>query len=274
MQLDATDVLGGELNERRQTHPDGSVERWRDVVNYEGRYRVSDRGRVKSVAWTVRSSDGHVYQVRGRVLSPRANRRGHLHVGLSKDGARRMWAVHRVVLLAFRGPPPPGMECRHFPDRNPANNRPENLQWGTRAENVADMVVHGTAPIGERNASAKIKDVDVGAIHVAYRSGETSTAIAGRYEVDPHTVRNVLNGHAFPHCQPTGRTKMRQRGPLPGQGVGEQNSNAKLTEEAVREIRRLRAAGGYTLGRLARMFGVHLSLIGYVVQGKIWRHVS
>ena len=69
---------------------------------------------------------------------------GYLQVNLANaDGHKSIW-VHQLVLRAFVGPCPDGMECRHFPDRDPTNNRPENLQWGTPKRNQADKVIHGT----------------------------------------------------------------------------------------------------------------------------------
>jgi len=47
------------------------------------------------------------------------------------------------------------MEACHFPDRNPANNRLDNLRWGTRKENYDDSVKHGTAYLGL--VSAKLR---------------------------------------------------------------------------------------------------------------------
>lgn len=43
--------------------------------------------------------------------------------------------VHRLVCEAFHGPCPPGMETMHR-DENGLNNRPENLEWGTRKDNL------------------------------------------------------------------------------------------------------------------------------------------
>lgn len=54
--------------------------------------------------------------------------------------------VHRLVLEAFVGPCPEGMECRHFPDRDTANNHLGNVSWGTRQQNMADKKIHGTSP--------------------------------------------------------------------------------------------------------------------------------
>jgi hypothetical protein len=54
---------------------------------------------------------------------------------------------------------------------------------------------------------------------------------------------------------------------------GERQGLAKLTEAKVHEIRRLRSEG-YTLAAIGGIMGVHLSNIGYIVNGQTWRHVS
>jgi hypothetical protein len=77
------------------------------------------------------------------------------HGGLRQYGGKPIWGVwvekhhrhiivfqghtkkvHRLVCEAFNGPPPsPGLDCEHI-DENPRNNRPENLRWATRKENL------------------------------------------------------------------------------------------------------------------------------------------
>lgn len=80
----------------------------------------------------------------------------HIREGGRCKGYPRL--VHRLVLEAFVGPCPEGMECRHFPDRNPRNNRRENLRWGTPVENAHDQVVHGTKAdqSGENSSAARL----------------------------------------------------------------------------------------------------------------------
>lgn len=51
--------------------------------------------------------------------------------------AGQNYFVHQLVLLAFVGPCPPGLECRHLDD-NPRNNRIDNLAYGTHKENGSD----------------------------------------------------------------------------------------------------------------------------------------
>lgn len=117
------------------------AERWRPISGHEGRYEVSDLGRVRSLAQT--TSDGR--RLKARVLKGRPQRSGHLSVPLTAGGVTRNALVHRLVLIAFVGPPPAGMHALHS-DGNPGNNRLANLRWGTPSENSLDAVRHGAHP--------------------------------------------------------------------------------------------------------------------------------
>lgn len=63
--------------------------------------------------------------------------------------------VHSVVLLAFVGPRPDGMQCCHN-DGNPKNASLSNLRWDTAHANHADRNKHGTSNAGERNGMRKL----------------------------------------------------------------------------------------------------------------------
>lgn len=69
---------------------------------------------------------------------------GYEQVKLYEDGTHRFRRVHHLVLEAFVGPRPAGMETRHLNGVR-ADNRLENLAWGTPTENAADKIRHGTA---------------------------------------------------------------------------------------------------------------------------------
>src|SRR5690606_11217835 len=58
------------------------------------------------------------------------------------DGGKS-YRVHRLVMEAFVGPLPEGMEVRHLDD-DPDNNALSNLVYGTRSENLEDRVRLGT----------------------------------------------------------------------------------------------------------------------------------
>lgn len=119
--------------------PKQPLEQWRPVPGYPG-YEVSDLGRVMSYR-----------RSRPKVLRQGVHPKGYLRVGLygeSRDGARYRYSpntltVHQLVMQAFVGPCPDGMEIRHL-DGDPTNNALSNLRYGTHAENVADSIEHGT----------------------------------------------------------------------------------------------------------------------------------
>lgn len=125
-------------------HDSVPAENWAPIPGYEGFYEVSDQGRVRSLPRTVPMSDGRTYRIKGRLLNPAWNGR-YFHVVMSSSGKETMDLIHRLVLKAFRGPPPSDdMQCRHL-DGNAKNNRLDNLCWGTAEENARDRSVHGTA---------------------------------------------------------------------------------------------------------------------------------
>ena len=70
-------------------------------------------------------------------------------VNLCRDGKKKAHRIHRLVLEAFVGPCPEGMECRHKDD-DKSNNRLDNLSWGTRMENAADRIANGNQWRGEQ----------------------------------------------------------------------------------------------------------------------------
>jgi hypothetical protein len=114
------------------------METWRAVPGYEGLYDVSDHGRVRS--WHQRWPSTPV----PRLLKMPPDKQGRLHVTLHKDGVQTVVHVHRLVMNAFVGPLPAGMETRHLDGDYTNNHWPSNLVYGTRAENQQDSINHGT----------------------------------------------------------------------------------------------------------------------------------
>lgn len=115
-------------------------ENWRHVVGYEGLYKVSDLGRVRSVDRT---------DLRGRVLLGRLLRpqvlddAGRIGVCLSREGTKRTVRISVLVLESFVEPRPDGLVCCHN-DGDLNNNSLGNLRWDTSSANALDAVRHGT----------------------------------------------------------------------------------------------------------------------------------
>lgn len=122
------------------------TETWRPIPGYEGWYEVSDQGRVRGVerrVWHGRNRWGKgFWRLKpAHLLKPALTRR-YYRVSLQREGVSRQFAVHRLVLSAFVGHCPPGMEGCHADDDR-TNNRLDNLRWDTKSENVLDQVRNG-----------------------------------------------------------------------------------------------------------------------------------
>ena len=121
-----------------------ALERWRDVIGFEGFYQVSDLGRVRSVDRVVPHGKGGVAKMVGKVLrfNP-LSKGGYFLVGLNNNGKRKCVLVHRLVLAAWVGPCSEGCEARHGPN-GVADNSVDNLSYGTHSENTLDKRRDGT----------------------------------------------------------------------------------------------------------------------------------
>lgn len=165
---------------------------WLPVPGYEGYYEVSDQGRVRSVERLVNAPQcGGTQLKRGRVLRP-GLRNHYLSVILQREGKRTNYTVHQIVAAAFIGPCPSGMEVRHGPNGK-TDNRPSNLTYGTRAENMADKRRDGTWQGGSAHHAAKLTEQTVAAARTARATGESVTSLAKRHGVAYATMWDALN---------------------------------------------------------------------------------
>lgn len=94
-------------------------EEWRDIPNYPG-YQASSLGRIRST----------------KLLKPTygcKNNRGYLSIKIKG----KINQVHRLVLFAFKGLPSENKVCDHI-NRNPIDNKIENLRWTSQQENLCN----------------------------------------------------------------------------------------------------------------------------------------
>jgi hypothetical protein len=175
---------------------------YREVVGHPG-YRVGSDGTYwtrwrhkRRKGW----KDGFESQLSGewKELRPHVDRKGYLSGRFTTRGKTISIRLHRVVLVAFVGPQPIGMECRHL-DGDKRNNRLGNLCWGTREENAQDSIRHGTFSRrsrnrGANNGSARLNEGDVREIRRLRVGGVRVKEIAARFRIHVVHAYAILRG--------------------------------------------------------------------------------
>jgi hypothetical protein len=151
------------------------IEEWRPVVGYEGRYEASSHGRVRSLGFYSGNRWGTKTWRAGRTLTAfRVQGHGYYAVTLTDGETQTDERLHRIVLRAFVGEPPPDRPNGLHEDDDPANNRVENLRWGTRTDNAYDSVANGS------HVQARKQTCDLGHLLIAPNLVESNAAVGHR----------------------------------------------------------------------------------------------
>lgn len=226
------------------------AEVWRQVPRWPS-YWISSRGRVRSHARRV-----------PRIMNPSTNPTGYLYVTVRHQGVQKQRFVHRLVLNAFVGPCPHGMQACHG-DGDRTNNMLENLRWASAKTNAADRERHGHTKRGSCHGNAKLDEAKVRHIRQLYAAGESAEELAERFNVRPLAVRRAVKRITWKHVD--GGSALRQH-------LGQQHHSAKLTIVDVIEMRQ-RHANGESTGVLAAKYPVSQKTIWAICARKSWKHV-
>lgn len=114
---------------------------WKDIEGYEGKYQVSNLGRVKSLKRKCNVLNGY-RTVNEKILNLNKNRYGYVTVNLSKNNKNKICTIHRLVATAFIPNPENKPQVNHI-DGNKTNNIVENLEWVSKEENMQHAVNTG-----------------------------------------------------------------------------------------------------------------------------------
>jgi len=177
-------------------------ENWKDIKGYEGLYQVSNLGRVKSLERYCDDSIGRHRLLKERILKPGLTgnkKHNHKTVCFREDNAPYYYLVHRLVLIAFSGDCPEGMEASHL-DGDSLNNNKDNLSWETHKENNDRRIGHGTDQFGERNPRSKFTDAEIIKMREKYSDRRISLKEIGKiYNVNGSCIGDILSRRTWRH---------------------------------------------------------------------------
>lgn len=160
-------------------------EQWKPIKGYEGLYEVSDLGRVRGI-------------ISGRILAAYKGSSGYLRIDLWKNGSKKVHRLHRLVLEAFQGDPPPGLQCRHL-NHNKEDCSLGNLEWNTQQVNIQDNFERGAcnAPRGEEHYSTGLTWEKVNELRELSAAGWNTLQLAKRYKLSYTACANIVKGKTW-----------------------------------------------------------------------------
>ena len=196
-----------------------------------------------------------------RILKPLNNPRGYFVVGLLRpETKQRPLMIHRLVLEAFCGEAPTDKHQGNHLNGIKTDNRIENLEWATQAENIKhayDTGLHGHY-IGENASSAKLTDKAVIDILNRIANREYRKDIATLYGISTKTISDIVCGDHWTHIPRPNMTSKR---------IG----NHVLVEEQVIQIKQL--IGTTSSRAIGKLFGVSGGTIDQIKHGRTWKHI-
>lgn len=108
-------------------------EEWKDISGYEGRYQISNMGRVKSLPRIIKNGIGECHK-KGRILKPQKAVKGYIRVTLCNEEYCKPFKIHRLVAEHFIPNPENKPQVNHI-NGDKTDNRVDNLEWCTNGEN-------------------------------------------------------------------------------------------------------------------------------------------
>lgn len=169
------------------------AEIWLPIPGYPG-YEASSFGNIRSF----RSPNGRG----GLVATPRPVKptlmkdKPYFQISLGKGHQVRL---HIAILKAFKGPRPSPSHDGCHADGNPNNNAESNLYWGTKKQNMADQVKHGTRVMGSKSGNTHLTETDVFNIRQALNNGVAGIELARLYQVGTTTISRIKNRESWGH---------------------------------------------------------------------------
>lgn len=165
-------------------------ETWKDVVGYEGFYRVSNLGRFKSLDRETTHNYGGIAIKKGKILKTQL-KGGYHGVTLVKNGITKYTFLHRIVAMAFKKNPK-NKPCVNHKDGNKSNNSSKNLEWVTYLENQTHADKTGLRDVrGHLNGRAKLTIDNVHDI-LKLQSSITTSMIAKKYGVSYQNISSII----------------------------------------------------------------------------------
>ena len=166
---------------------------WKPVLNWEGIYEVSSTGDLRSVQRRIQGPTGYDRVMQGQPKKIHIDKDGYARASLCRPGESVTAQMHVLVCEAFHGPRPhEKSEVCHANDIR-SDNRVENLSWGTRQSNAAEMRDRDRIK-GEKHPRAKLTAFQVFMMREIPSYRGINNDLAEIFKVGRGTIRTLRSG--------------------------------------------------------------------------------
>ena len=163
-----------------------NMEIWKEIKDYDGKYYVSNLGRIKSMPNKSWSTE--------RILKP--VNQTYSFIDLCKDAKVKKLTIHRIVAIAFIENPLNKPEVNHI-NGNKHDNRVENLEWVTKSENQLHAIKSGLRTCkGIKNSQCKLNEKKVIDI---YTSKMCTKDLSIKHNISMATICDIRNNRSWVH---------------------------------------------------------------------------
>jgi len=179
---------------------ENQIEIWKDVVDYESYYEVSNLSNVRGKDRFIKYKSGKIIFKKSKLLSPSMSG-GYLNVGLCKNGIVKRYGVHRLVAMMFIKNPENKKEVNHK-NGIKTDNLLKNLEWCTPKENSAHAIKKRliNPSNGSSHYRAKLTEIQILEIRRLKPIMKTKE-ISKMYNIKENAVRRISNKTSWKHVK-------------------------------------------------------------------------
>jgi len=260
------------------------------IKGYEGRYEISDTGKVFSCERDILQpdykGDYYIYHRKGKEMKPGVNPKSkYLIVILSKNNKRKTFTVHRLVAQHFV-PNPNNDPIVMHDDDNPQNDNWYNLIWGTHKQNSKQAYDHGRIKVlgkGEDHPQAIFDNKKVLKVIQMYKSEKYTIAeIARKMKVNYGHISMIVRGESWNHLTHIkDNEKIKKEFKIIRKNIlennrpnGEEIRSSKLTQKDILKIIKMDLSGQYLQREIAEEFNIVQQTVSKIVREKAWKHIK
>lgn len=233
---------------------------WKDINGYEGLYKISNFGRVKSLARWTNSLFGKPRYLTEKIMTIQIVGGGYHSVRLCKNGTKTNFKIHRLVATHFISNPNNLPQVNHLSGIK-KDNSIENLEWCNALHNMRHAWKMGLINNqGENCTNSKLTDQNILDIRQQYNKGLSYRQLSKKFSVSLNCIYNIINRKTWNHLG--GRKNRVYKGKF----------SQKLNKDNILEIRTLHE-NGLSNAEISRRFKVSDRHISAIVRRQKWKHI-